>query len=102
MSRGIEKGEAAGLVSVLVINELIWVLEGFYEQKRKDYLTSVLKLIYLKKIKIMEIKKKDLLVILERLGKTGFDFTDLYLAHQSKLLKAGLSTFDKKLNPIGS
>lgn len=93
----IEEKEAAGLISILVINELIWILEHFYHQKRQDFIPLVLKLISLRNIKILEIKKKELILILEKMEKTSLDFTDLYLLHFGEKLQYGVASFDRKL-----
>lgn len=93
----IEEKKASGSVSILVINELIWILEHFYEKKRQDFIPQILKLISLKNIKILEIKKKELILILRKFEKTSFDFTDLYLFYFAEKLNSQLISFDKKL-----
>jgi len=93
----IEDGEVFGLISILVINELIWILENFYEKERKDFIPQVLKVLSLKKIKILEIKKKDLIFILEKMMEENLDFTDLYLLYLKKQSKHDIASFDKKL-----
>lgn len=93
----IEDNKAIGLVSILVINELIWILEHFYKQNRKDYLQQILKLISLKNIKIIEIKKMDLIFILEKMNSFNLDFTDLYLLFWKEKLNHQLASFDKKI-----
>lgn len=93
----IEDNKAIGLVSILVINELIWILEHFYKQKRKNYLQQILKLISLKNIKIIEIKKMDLIFILEKMDRLNLDFTDLYLLFWKEKLNHQLASFDKKI-----
>lgn len=94
----IEEDKKKGILSILVINELIWILENFYKQKREDYLPEILKLLSLRKIKILETKKQFLIKILETMKKSNFDFTDLYLAFACKEQNCELKTFDKKLN----
>lgn len=76
----IEKGEIYGLISILVLDELIWVLESYYSFKRKDYIPSILKILYNKEIKIIETKKEVVIQVLEGMKKTNIDFTDIYLA----------------------
>lgn len=76
----IEKGEVYGLISILVLDELIWTLENYYSFKRKDYIPSILKILYHKKIKIIEAKKEVVINTLERMKKTNIDFTDIYLS----------------------
>lgn len=75
----IEKGETKGLVSILVINEVVWVLENFYELKREIYIPQLLKLLLLRHLKIIEAKKSLIIKTLQKMEKQKFDFTDLYL-----------------------
>lgn len=77
----IEKGERVGFLSVLVVNELIWILKRFYNLKRKVYIPQILKILQINNIKIVEIKKQILIAILEKMKKREVDFTDVYL-HQ--------------------
>jgi len=93
----IENNKSIGLLSILVINELIWILENFYEKKRKDFIPQVLKVLSLKRIKVLEIKKKELIFILEKMIEKNLDFTDLYLLCFGKELKHDIASFDKKL-----
>jgi len=93
----IEDNRFIGLVSILVINELIWILENFYEKKRKDFIPQVLKVLSLKRIKVLEIKKKELIFILEKMIEKNLDFTDMYLLYFGRELKHDVASFDKKL-----
>lgn len=97
----IEEGKKKGIISFLVINELIWILEHFYQQKRKNYVPLLLKLLSLRKIKILETKKEFLLRVLEKMMESSLDFVDLYLAFLSKKENWQLKTFDKKLKRFG-
>lgn len=93
----IEEEKITGIVSLLVINELIWILEHFYEKKRIEFIPQILKLFSLKKIKILEIKKKDLVMILDKMKRSSLDFTDLYLLYFSEKSKDDIATFDKEI-----
>ena len=75
----IEKGETIGHLSVLVINEVIWILKRFYLIERKDYLPQLQKILHINNIRVIEIKKEILLTILERMKRREIDFTDVYL-----------------------
>ena len=94
----IEKGEIKGLVSVLVINETVWILENYYELKREIYLPPLLKLLLLKNLKIIEIKKSLIIKTLEEMLKQKFDFTDIYLSQIAKDKK--IFSFDKDFQKI--
>lgn len=95
--QAIEKGRKKGMISVLVINELVWILEHFYQQKRKDYLPPILKLLSLRKIKILEGKKGLLIRVLGKMRESSLDFVDLYLVSLAKEKGLSLKSFDKKL-----
>lgn len=89
----IEKGKIKGLISILVINEIIWILENYYNLKRDKYLPELLKLLALKNIKIIEVKKSVLVKTLEQMQEFKIDFTDIYLFNISNTRK--IFTFDK-------
>lgn len=93
----IEKQKQQGLVSLLVINELIWILEKFYKYKRQDFTPLIFKILSLKKVRVVEIKKAWLVEILKNMIQSNLDFTDLYLAFLKKKEGFELETFDKKL-----
>lgn len=94
----IEKEENKGLVSILVLNEIIWILENFYELKREIYLPKLLNLLALKQIKVIEIKKDLIIKIFQEMQSRKFDFTDIYLvtiAESKKIL-----SFDKDFKKL--
>ncbi|MBU0618868.1 PIN domain-containing protein [Patescibacteria group bacterium] len=93
----IEDKTATGVVSVLVINELIWIFQYFYKKKRQDFIPQILKLLSLKNIKILEIKKAELINILKASLENNFDYTDLYLLFLSKKSGQSIQSFDKQL-----
>lgn len=93
----IEEKKAIGWVSLLVFNELIWILENFYEKKRSEFIPLVLRLISLKNIKVVEIKKSELVLILKAMERTRLDFTDLYLSSLAQKSQHNLASFDRKL-----
>lgn len=89
----IEKGEKKGLVSILVINEILWILEKYYELKRNVYIPKLLQLFYLEHVKIIEVKKDVIIAILQKMEKQKYDFTDIYLAQVVQGRK--IASFDK-------
>ncbi|KKR33028.1 MAG: hypothetical protein UT63_C0025G0005 [Candidatus Gottesmanbacteria bacterium GW2011_GWC2_39_8] len=91
----IEKGETRAMVSILVINEIVWVLENYYELSRKIYIPILVKLLALKGIKIKETKKKILMKILGKMKEKKLDFTDLYLIENREGKE--IVFFDKEL-----
>lgn len=91
----IEKGKIKGVISILVINETIWVLENYYELERTIYIPQLLQLLALKNIGIKEIKKKVVIEVLEEMMKFSIDFTDLYLVKTK--MEGEIMSFDKDL-----
>ncbi len=91
----IEKGKVKGVISILVVNETIWVLENYYELKRTIYIPLLLQLLALKNIVIKEIKKKVVVEVLEEMMKFSVDFTDLYLIKTKE--EGEIISFDKDL-----
>jgi predicted nucleic acid-binding protein len=67
-------------VSILVVNEVVWILEKFYELERKIYIPQLLKLLALKNISVNEVKKEILIRVLKKMLKNKYDFTDNYLS----------------------
>ena len=96
----IENGTLKGLVSILVVNETIWILENYYEIKRSVYIPKLLQIFALKNLKIIEIAKEVLSLILKSMEASRLDFTDLYLLHTSK--KEKIASFDKDLKSFNT
>jgi predicted nucleic acid-binding protein len=80
----IEEGKATGCVSVLVVNEVVWILEHYYELERKIYIPQLMQLLALKQVKILEVKKQLLMKVLNALLLNSCDLTDNYLAEVGK------------------
>ena len=96
----IEKGELLGFVSVLVINEIIWILDSYYEIERKVYIPLLLNILALKNIKILEIGKEVIMKVLERMEKQKVDFTDIYLS--AIATNREIISFDKDFEKLRS
>lgn len=94
----IEDGKMIGLVSILIINELIWILEKYYGLKRNIYIPKLLKLLNLDHLKIIEAKKELIEGILEKMRKKKIDFTDIYLKEVGK--ENQILSFDKDFAKI--
>lgn len=75
----IEKSQQKGLVSILVINETIWILRRYYDLKRNVFIPQILQLLLLKNLNITEVKKDVIIKVLELMVKRNIDFTDAYL-----------------------
>ena len=96
----LEESQTIGFLSILVINELIWILKRFYNLPRKTYVPQILKILQINNIKILEIKKELLIKILQNMKKREIDFTDVYLAEIANNRK--IVSFDKDLQRLQS
>jgi predicted nucleic acid-binding protein len=95
----IETGKKNVYLSLLVINEVLWILSRYYKIKRTVFVPSLIKLFSLKNIKTWEVKKSSLFFILEGYQKSSFDFTDLYLSYKAGKL-AKIVSFDKDFDKL--
>lgn len=75
----IEDGKKTGFISILVINETIWILRKFYKIERSRLYSQLISLLQINNIKVIEVQKKILFRILETMKKRDIDFTDVYL-----------------------
>lgn len=94
----IEEREVNALVSILVINEVVWILEKFYNIKRRIFLPQLIKLLILKNIKIIEAEKELIAKVLEKMIKRKQDFTDIYLTQIAK--KDQIFSFDQDFEKL--
>ncbi|MBI4990717.1 PIN domain-containing protein [Candidatus Gottesmanbacteria bacterium] len=94
----IEEGKLTGRVSLLVIDELIWVLESYYDLRRDVYISQIMKVFSMKGIKIIETKKNVIMKILENMQKGNLDFTDLYLYEIKK--GSEVLSFDRDIKKL--
>jgi len=94
----IEEEKHYGLVSILVINEILWVLERFYKMKRSIFIPKIIHLLLLDNVRIVEVSKDMLIEILQKMQKKKIDFTDVYLAEIAQSRK--VLSFDKDLEKL--
>lgn len=94
----IEEGKCRGSVSLLVIDELIGVLESYYDLRRDVYIPQIMKVFSMKGIKIIETKKSVVMRILEEMQVSSIDFTDTYLVHIKE--NKEILSFDKDFQKI--
>ncbi len=94
----VESGKIRGVVSLLVVNEVIWTLEKYYSVSRKIGIAELIKLLLLENIQIMEVKKEKLILILQHMQITKYDFTDLYLFHTAGSRE--IISFDKDFKKL--
>lgn len=96
--QSIFNGKDKGLVSILVIDELIWVCENYYGYKREEYLPKIIKLFSFRNIQVVETKKEIIMEIFKLMQKSNIDFTDYYLIKISKSRK--IYSFDRDLSKL--
>lgn len=94
----IEEERITAYVSILVVNEVIWILENYYKMRRSDYIPQLLNLLNLKNLHILEAKKQLIISCLKTMQERNFDFTDIYLSNISD--KETLLSFDKDFNKL--
>ena len=87
-----------GFVSILVVNEILWVLKTYYKLKREECVPGVKQLVSLKNVKLIEVKKDVVLNVLDLYEKTNFDFTDIYLSKITQ--QKDLVSFDKDFEKL--
>ena len=90
----IEKGKVVANISLLVVNELIWIMENYYRKDRADYVNLVLAVLSMKGIKFFDADKKMVMKVLKLMLKQRLDFTDLYLWKIGREEKIMLISFD--------
>lgn len=93
-----KKEKIKALLSILVVNEIIWIMDKYYKIDRLIYVSKLLQLLYLKSIKIIEMGKDMLISILKEAEKSKIDFTDLYLYYTQDINK--IISFDKDFKKI--
>lgn len=96
--RDIEDGKITGLVSILVVNELVWILEKYYLLKRGIYIPKLIMLLQLPHLKIIEAKRETIVDTLQGMRRRKVDFTDVYLSQIAK--KRQIVSFDKDIEKL--
>lgn len=96
----VESGEVKGIVSLLVINELVWIIEKYYRLKRHEFIPEILDLLSIRGLSVYEIQKSKLKEMLEQFASSKLDWTEVYLYHLSQQNQLILETFDIELQKI--
>ena len=89
-----EKGKRDLYITPLVIAEVCFVLETFYKKSREDIVSALQVFI---SSRWLSVEQRDRLVYLLPLYKSGLHFVDSFLVAWTRLEKAKLLTFDRKL-----
>lgn len=91
--KNIEQNKLCGLISLLVLHEIVWILENYYDLKRQEFIPRVLQLLAVRNLKIIEVKKEVVVNVLAKMQMRKIDFTDIYLSEIAKDRK--IFSFDK-------
>jgi len=94
----IEEEKEKGLVSILVVNEIVWILENYYEIERENFIPPLIKIFLLKNMEMIEMSKKIIIEILKMMKKSQIDFTDYYLFFMKD--RGDIFSFDRDFNKI--
>lgn len=94
--------EKKGLVSILVFQEVVWVLSHYYKLKRKEVVDSLQELILLENIYIFDAKKEEILDLLKYYGQSNLDLVDIHLHLEAKKVNGQIMSFDEQLMRVGN
>ena len=67
-------------LSILVMDEIIFILQNYYHLQRSDFMPKLLQLLSMPNFDVLETKKEIISEILEKMVGNKIDFTDYYLA----------------------
>lgn len=93
------EGKTKLITSTIVIFEIYWVLNSYYEKKRAEIVKVLNKMLGLN---FIQLKERQILIDSNDLfSKTNLSLEDCYNIHYSKSHKAKeFKTFDKKLEKV--
>ena len=94
----IEKRAVHGEISILVINEILWVLKNFYSLDKRTFIPVLLRLLSMSNITCIEVSNRVVIDTLLLMKEKNLDFTDAYLVQIGK--KETVLTFDKRLKKL--
>lgn len=90
-----------GLISLLVVQEVVWVLEHYYKMKRVEFTNDLLQLLSLESIEIYDARKDDLFELLRVFAESKLDFVDIYLHLEAKRTNGQIFSYDEGLLRAG-
>ena len=90
-----------GLISLLVVQEVVWVLEHYYKMKRAEFTDNLLQLLSLEGIEIYDARKADLFELLRVFAESKLDFVDIYLHLEAKRTNGQIFSYDEELLRAG-
>lgn len=98
--QALETGKIKGYVSLLVVNEILWIMENFYEAPREEFVPELLLILNLRAVKPIEISKKNLTQTLSKFQNSSIDFTDLYLRNIAHPDNDVILSFDEHFDQL--
>ncbi|HOZ03017.1 MAG TPA: PIN domain-containing protein [Candidatus Woesebacteria bacterium] len=90
-------GQQQAVISILAISEIIWILDSYYQIKKKEYVPMVIGLLSCKNIRVYELDRSEAVSLLQAHKITALSWVDLYLYLLSRKNGFELASFDKKL-----
>jgi len=90
----VEHGSEEVEICSVIVAEMIWTLEKFYEVPRRDIAQKLLVIFSFKGVKGVE--RPMIVAALQSYGSTNIDFVDCYLAARGKGQNMPVYSFDKK------
>ncbi len=90
----VELGSEEIEICSVIVAEMIWTLEKFYEVPRRDIAQKLLVIFSFKGVKGTE--RPIIVAALQSYGSTNIDFVDCYLAARGKGRNMPVYSFDKK------
>lgn len=95
------KGEKKALVSILVIQEVVWVLEKYYKMRRSDIVKNLLYILLLENVELTDSNKSLVYELLQYYARLPLDLTDIYLHMEARRLNSQIFTYDEKMMRMG-
>lgn len=80
----VEQGQETLWLSILVVNEALWIMKNYYHIPRDLFIAQLLKVVSLHNVLTLEGEKDDLYNILATMQNNAIDFTDMYLYEVAK------------------
>lgn len=96
----IEQGQVRGIISLLVINEYVWVINKYYKMKKDEFIPPLVNFLSINGVKVLEIPNKFMKQVLTFYQERNFDLTDCYLSKVAELKKIQVASFDQDLKKL--
>lgn len=96
----LRKGKRNALISIVVLQEILWVLNDLYRLDRSIIVNELKKLFSIKTIGFWEVDKQMIFKILDVWEKIKVDYTDIYLYLVAKREGFKVLTNDKDFEKL--